>query len=145
MLTVLVAFGDALRVQGVVKVIDRSSQQVLRGITHQLCYPVTHMHKTFSLIWFLSTLCTTEGLTGDLGIETKGEQSSKSKNCSHSHCFLGAANLQRSVIFKDKLSVIKSLRTKGIKKARLMREMMKRVPFLDYLHRHLKRGRVTHI
>lgn len=43
-LTVLVALGDAVRVQSVVEVVDGAAQQVLGGVTHQLCDPETHTH-----------------------------------------------------------------------------------------------------
>ena len=43
-LTVLVALGDAVRVQSVVEVVDGAAQQVLGGVAHQLCDPETHTH-----------------------------------------------------------------------------------------------------
>lgn len=48
MLTVVVALGDAVRVQSVVEVVDRTTHEVVRSVTHQLCNPVTHTHNTFN-------------------------------------------------------------------------------------------------
>lgn len=92
-LTVVVVLGDAVRVQGMVEVIDRTAQQVLWGIAHQLCHPETHTGNEIIHLNLLNfnvpfstcvLLCTSKSVRSDLKIKRRGGQAIRNQSRSHS-------------------------------------------------------------